>query len=54
MVCDFGISERVRALPSGRGRTVVPMVGRDSAPDRLEASRLVEEAEELTPPALTA
>ena len=53
MVCDYGMSERVRALPSGRG-------GQSEWSDETarlidsEASRLVEEAEELTHAALTA
>ncbi|MDQ3091856.1 MAG: AAA family ATPase [Actinomycetota bacterium] len=53
MVCDYGMSERVRALPSGRG-------GQSQWSDETarlidsEASLMVEEAEELTRAALTA
>jgi ATP-dependent metalloprotease FtsH len=56
MVCDFGMSEEVRALPSGRdAQSRWQLLSADTA--RLidsEASRLVEEAEELTRAALTA
>ncbi len=56
MVCDYGMSERVRALPSGRDAQSRWQVLSDETARLIdsEASRLVEEAEELTRAALTA
>jgi cell division protease FtsH len=55
MVCDLGMSERVRALPPAHHQSGWQLVSDETA--RLidsEVSRLVEEAEELTRAALTA
>ena len=56
MVCDLGMSERVRALPSGRDAQSQWQLLSDETVRLIdcEVNRLVEEAEQLTRAALTA
>ncbi len=56
MVCDYGMSQRVRALPSARDAQARWQLLSDETARLIdaEASRLVEEAEELARAALAA
>jgi cell division protease FtsH len=55
MVCEFGMSERVRALPTGRdGQSRWHLSDETTRLIDSEVNRVVEEAEELTRAALTA